>query len=146
MKILMGADHAGFVLKEAVKSFLKAEGVDVHDFGTHSEESVDYPDYVHPLAKEVDHNPDTLKGILVCGSGNGVCITANKYAHVRAALVWNEELAKLCRQHNNSNVLCLPARFIEPEEALACVQAFLHTAFEGGRHKRRVEKINNKNS
>lgn len=140
MKIGLASDHAGFEMKEVVKAHLIEKGFDVQDFGTNSEESTDYPDYAHPLAKAVNDH-DLAQGILVCGSGQGVCMTANKYPEVRAALVWNAELAMLTRQHNDANVLCLPGRFIEPEVARAAVDAFLDTAFEGGRHQRRVGKI-----
>jgi ribose 5-phosphate isomerase B len=141
MHLLIAADHAGFELKEQLKKWLEANGHTHEDFGTHSTDSMDYPDVVHPLAKRVNLAPDTYKGILICGSGNGVCMTANKYPQVRAALVWNAELATLARQHNNANILCLPARFIVPEVAEACVKAFAETEFEGGRHLNRVKKI-----
>ncbi len=137
--VLIAADHAGFHLKETVKDWLRHHHHHtVEDFGTDSDASMDYPDIVHPLARTVT---DGTLGILICGSGNGVCISANKHVHVRAALAWSPELARLARQHNNANVLCLPARFIDPDVALACVREFLHTPFEGGRHQRRVEKI-----
>lgn len=140
MKIGLASDHAGFDMKEVVKAHLLAKGIEVQDFGTHSGDSTDYPDYAHPLAQAVN-TQELAKGILVCGSGQGVCMTANKYPEVRAALVWTAELAMLTRQHNDANVLCLPGRFIEPEVARAAVDAFLDTAFEGGRHQRRVAKI-----
>ncbi len=140
MKIGIGSDHAGFELKEHIRQYLTAQGHELQDFGTHSEDSVDYPDFAHPLAKAVDHG-ELQQAILVCGSGQGVCMTANKYPAVRAALVWNAEVAALTRQHNNANVICLPGRMIDPKVAEAAVEAFLSTAFEGGRHQRRVEKI-----
>jgi len=141
MHVYLAGDHAGFDLKAAIAAHLTAAGHTVQDFGTTGTASCDYPDYVHPLALAVNAAPDTARGILVCGSGNGVCLTANKYPHVRAALVWLEELAALARQHNNANVLCLPARFIGQDIALKAVDAFLQTDFEGGRHQGRVGKI-----
>jgi ribose 5-phosphate isomerase B len=140
MTIAIGSDHAGFSLKEEVKSRLTEKGYTVTDFGTHSVDSVDYPDFAHPVAEAVEKNK-AEKGILICGSGNGVCITANKHAGVRAALCWNEELAALARQHNDANVLCIPSRFITSETAFAMVNTFISTSFEGGRHQKRVEKI-----
>lgn len=140
MTIAIGSDHAGFSLKEEVKSRLTEKGYTVTDFGTHSADSVDYPDFAHPVAEAVERNK-AEKGILICGSGNGVCITANKHAGVRAALCWNEELAALARQHNDANVLCIPSRFITSETAYAMVNTFISTSFEGGRHQKRVEKI-----
>lgn len=138
--IVIGSDHAGFVLKEAVKRYLERQGWTVKDFGTHSEESMDYPDVAHPVAQAVQHG-ETAQAILLCGSGNGVSMVANKYPKVRAALCWNPALAVLARQHNDANVLSLPARFISETDAFACVEAFLNTVFEGGRHERRVKKI-----
>ena len=140
-KIAFAADHAGYELKERIIRFLQEEGYTMlHDFGTHGTESTDYADYVHPLAEAVAaHRFDC--GIVVCGSGNGVNITANKHDGIRSALCWNREIAELARAHNNANVCALPARFISEEEAREIVYAFLHTAFEGGRHERRVEKI-----
>ncbi|MBX7240724.1 MAG: ribose 5-phosphate isomerase B [Bacteroidia bacterium] len=136
----IASDHAGFELKEKVKSFLSLKGYTVTDFGTHSGESVDYPDYAHLLGKSV--NEENLPiGIAICGSGEGVCMTVNKYPNVRAALVWNKEVTALSRQHNNANILCLPARFLSESEAIECVQVFLDTDFEGGRHEKRVNKI-----
>ncbi len=139
-KIAIGSDHAGFCLKEKLKSFLAKEGYEVQDFGTDSEESVDYPDYIHPLAKTIEEGK-LETGIILCGSGNGVAMVANKYRHVRAAVCWNEEISKLARQHNNANILALPARFLKEEDAVKIVHAFLTTPFEGGRHERRVNKI-----
>lgn len=138
--IAIGCDHAGFPYKEGVINYLHSKAFEVKDFGTNSLDSVDYPDFVHPLAKSIESGESEM-GILICGSGNGVCITANKHKHIRAAMVWREEIAPLARQHNNANVICIPARFISLEEAIHFVDLFLHTEFEGGRHIRRVEKI-----
>ena len=140
MKIAIGADHAGFSLKEKLKKYLQEKGIEVKDFGPSSEQSVDYPDYAHPVATVVKKKEFDF-GLLMCGSGNGINMTANKHAGIRAALCWNAEIAKLSRQHNNANILTLPARFIEEAEALKCVDAFLSTPFEGGRHEGRVKKI-----
>ena len=140
MKIAIGGDHAGFTYKQAIIAVLQEQGHQVEDFGPHSDASVDYPDHAHPLATAVETNQAEL-GILICGSGNGVAITANKHAGVRAALCWNEEIAALARQHNNANVICIPARFISLEEAKKLVTTFLTTPFEGGRHGRRVDKM-----
>ena len=138
--IAIGCDHAGFAFKQAVVKRLEEHGYTVKDFGTHSADSVDYPDYVHPLCNAVEsHQVDT--GILLCGSGNGVCMTANKHAGIRAALVWTEEITELARKHNDANVLCIPARFVSEGVALTMVDAFLSTDFEGGRHQKRVDKI-----
>lgn len=139
-KIAIGCDHAGFQYKEAVKEFLKNEGFKVKDFGTDSEQSVDYPDFVHPLADSIEKSESDF-GILICGSANGVAITANKHQQVRAAIAWTNEIASLARLHNNANVLCLPARFISLEEAKIFVKTFISTQFEGGRHQNRVNKI-----
>ncbi|HMQ75211.1 MAG TPA: ribose 5-phosphate isomerase B [Flavobacteriales bacterium] len=138
--IAVGSDHAGLDLKHAVKEHLRARGVEVTDKGTHVRESVDYPDHAHAVAGAVAANQAEL-GILICGSGNGVAITANKHRGVRAALAWLPELGRLAREHNDANVLALPARFISVEQALAVVDAFLDARFEGGRHQVRVEKI-----
>lgn len=136
----IASDHAGFGLKEKLKELLASKGFTVKDFGTHSSESVDYPDFVHPLALALGNKEFPL-GIVMCGSGNGVNITANKYQHVRSALCWTAELASLARQHNDANVLALPARFISEELAFEIVNAFLDASFEGGRHQGRVNKI-----
>ena len=138
--IAIGADHAGFLYKEIVKSRLKSKGIIVVDFGTNSEDSTVYPDFAHPVANAVEKGEASL-GILVCGSGNGVCMTANKHDGIRAAICWNEELATLARTHNNANVLCLPSKHISEALALKILDAFLNATFEGGRHARRVEKI-----
>lgn len=134
------SDHAGYELKSIVEGFLEASDIKYKDFGTYSAESCDYADYAHPCAEAVE-NGEVYPAIGICGSGNGINMTLNKHQGVRAALCWNVELAKLARQHNDANVLVLPARFISPEMALAIVEAFLSTDFEGGRHQRRIEKI-----
>lgn len=139
-KIAIGGDHAGYTYKGMLKDVLATLGHQVHDFGPDSDASVDYPDHVHPLAKAVV-NKEADFGILICGSGNGVAITANKYQDIRAALCWKIELAKLAREHNNANILCLPARYVSEQEAADMVRVFLSTAFEGGRHQTRVSKI-----
>jgi len=138
--IAIGSDHAGYCLKEFVMTELAKDRYRFHDFGTHSEESVDYPDIVHPLAKAVNEG-EFERGIIICGSGNGVSMVANKYAKVRAAVCWNEEITRLSRLHNNANIIALPARFITEEEAIRLIKVFLTTGFEGGRHERRVRKI-----
>ncbi len=138
--IAIGCDHAGFPYKDAVINSLKMQGYAVKDFGTNSADSVDYPDFVHPLAKSIEAGESDM-GIVMCGSGNGVCITANKHAGIRAAMAWREDIAMLARQHNNANVICIPARYISLEEAIQFITTFLNTPFEGGRHERRVEKI-----
>jgi ribose 5-phosphate isomerase B len=136
----IGADHAGFLLKAAIIQHLKTLGWQVQDFGTNSADSVDYPDYAHPVAASVEAGK-TAFGILICGSANGVAITANKHAGIRAALCWNKEVAQLVRQHNNANILCIPARFISATEVIDLVDTFIATVFEGGRHAARVKKI-----
>lgn len=140
LPIAIGADHAGFEYKEAIKQLLTNLGWQIADKGTYSTDSVDYPDFAHPVASMVE-NGEAAAGILVCGSGNGVCITANKHAGVRAALCWGVDLAQLARQHNNANVLCIPSRFVGQDVANSMVEAFLNTQFEGGRHQNRVNKI-----
>lgn len=139
-KIALAGDHAGYEYKEKLRKFLEEKGYEVQDFGPFSAESTDYADFVHPLAGSVEEGSNEV-GILICGSGNGVAITANKHQEVRAALCWNEELAALARQHNKANVLCLPARFVSYEESEKMTETFLNTEFEGGRHSRRVDKI-----
>ena len=139
-KIAISSDHAGFEQKHMLTQWLREQGYAVQDFGPTSAASVDYPDCVHPLAAAVERGEFAL-GLLLCGSGNGVCITANKHAGIRAALAWAPELATLARQHNDANVLCLPARFLSDEQARAIVTQFLTTGFEGGRHQTRVDKI-----
>jgi ribose 5-phosphate isomerase B len=138
--IAIGCDHAGFPYKEGIINYLNVNGFSVNDFGTNSLDSVDYPDYVHPLANSVESGESEL-GVLICGSGNGVCLTANKHQGIRAAMAWREDVAALARQHNNANVICIPARFVSLEEAVNFVHVFLNTAFEGGRHATRVQKI-----
>ncbi len=140
MRIAIGSDHAGFRLKGAVMAHLSAQGHSVDDKGTYSDASTDYPGYAHAVARDVSGGAADL-GIVICGSGNGVNITANKHAGIRSALAWTVEVAELARKHNNANVLALPARFIPEELALSITDAFLATAFEGGRHQRRVEAI-----
>lgn len=138
--IAIGGDHAGYTYKSMLIDLLKELGHKVEDFGPGSEASVDYPDHVHPLAKAVVNKQADL-GILICGSGNGVAMTANKYQEIRAALCWLPELAKLAREHNDANILCIPARFVSEETAREMVKTFLNTDFEGGRHLNRVNKI-----
>lgn len=138
--VALGADHAGFDYKEELKEVLKATGYAVKDFGTHAPDSVDYPDFAHPVAEAVESG-EAACGILICGSANGVAITANKHPDIRAAIAWLPEIAALARQHNNANVLCLPARFVGVAEAAELVRTFLATGFEGGRHQKRVQKI-----
>ncbi|WKK78903.1 ribose 5-phosphate isomerase B [Marivirga arenosa] len=140
MKVAIGGDHAGFEYKKKLVAFLEKEGHEVKDFGPDSDASVDYPDHVHPLAEAVEKKEQTL-GILLCGSANGVAMTANKHQDIRAAIAWEEELAALARQHNNANIICIPARFIDYDKAESIVKTFLTTDFEGGRHGRRVDKI-----
>jgi ribose 5-phosphate isomerase B len=138
--IAIGSDHAGFEHKEALKKWLLKSGYVVEDFGTHSTESADYPDFAHPVAEAVEQKKADM-GMLLCGSANGVAITANKHQGIRAALCWTEEIAVLARQHNNANIVCIPARFVSYEVAEKILATFLNTAFEGGRHERRVNKI-----
>ena len=145
MNILLANDHAGTSLKNEIKKVLENKGYSVINLGCDTEESVDYPDFAHPLAEKISNN-ENLKGIIICGSGIGVSMSANKHKGVRSALCWNKETAKLSRSHNNANVLSLPARFLKKKEAIEIVEIFLNTDFEGGRHERRVDKINKKNS
>ena len=140
MKIAIGNDHAGTEYKFAIIELLKSRGIEVTNYGTDETSSVDYPDFVHPVAKDVDTKAVDF-GILVCGSGNGVSMTANKYQNVRAGLCWTKEITELTRLHNDANVLSIPARFTSLPQALAMVETFLDTAFEGGRHQNRVAKI-----
>ena len=140
MKIAIGNDHAGTVYKFAIVKLLEKQGHQVINFGTDTTDSIDYPDYIHPVAKAVENHEVDL-GIILCGSGNGAAITANKHQGVRAALCWSKELVELARRHNDANILSLPARFISEYQALEYVQTFLNTQFEGGRHQRRIEKI-----
>ena len=138
--ICIAADHAGYEMKEKLKRNLATAG-EVKDFGTNSPDPVDYPDYVHPLAEYMEENPDAV-GILLCGSANGMAMAANKHEGIRAAICWTKKISELARQHNNANILCIPARFISDAEAYEITEAFLNTAFEGGRHEKRVKKIN----
>lgn len=138
--IAIGADHAGFDYKEAVKKWLIEQGFAVIDFGTNSIASVDYPDFAHPTASSVDSG-EAAFGILFCGSGNGVAITANKHQHIRAGLAWQNDIAKLIRKHNNANIICVPARFVALSLAQEIIENFMTTAFEGGRHQLRVDKV-----
>jgi ribose 5-phosphate isomerase B len=140
LPVSIGADHAGFEYKEEVISYLEAKGLQVKDFGTHSKDSVDYPDYAHPVSTAVERGQAAF-GILICGSANGVAITANKHQGIRAAICWGEELARLARSHNNANVLCIPARFVDTAVANQMVEVFISTVFEGGRHQDRVRKM-----
>lgn len=138
-KIAIGSDHAGFDLKEFIKGKFEKE-INWTDMGPSSADRVDYPDYAHQVAESVSNNTVDL-GILICGSGNGVCMTANKHEGVRAGLAWEAELASLAREHNNANVICLPARFITEDQAVEIVRAYVNAEFEGGRHETRVQKI-----
>lgn len=139
-KIVIGSDHAGFEYKEAIKQYLAKNNIETIDVGPHSTESCDYPDYAHAAAREIE-NGNSEYGILICGSANGVAITANKHQKIRAALCWQNEIASLARLHNDANIICLPARFVTIDEAEEMVHTFLSTDFEGGRHQKRVEKI-----
>jgi ribose 5-phosphate isomerase B len=138
--ILFGCDHAGFQLKEVLMAHLATKNIATHDFGCYTEESIDYPDFAHLVAIAVSKNPEAL-GVLICGSGNGINMTANKHSGIRSALCWKKEIAVLARQHNNANILALPARFLTNEEGIEILTAFLETHFEGGRHQNRIDKI-----
>ena len=140
MKISIGSDHAGFLLKEKVKKYLIEKGNEVRDFGTYSEDRADYPDFAHLVASEVENKKDNL-GILLCGSGNGINMSANKHKGIRAALCWKSEIAILARQHNDANIISIPARYTSIQQAIEMVDTFLNTPFEGGRHQNRVNKI-----
>ena len=140
MKVAIGNDHAGTEYKKKIVDFLKNEGYTVLNFGTDTNESVDYPDFIHPVAKAVN-NDEVDFGIIICGSGNGANMTANKYQKVRSALCWNKEISSLAREHNNANILSIPARYTSEAQAIEMVKTFINTPFEGGRHERRVEKI-----
>lgn len=140
MKIAIGNDHAGTEYKLAVVGLLKSKNIEVINYGTDGTDSVDYPDFVHPVAEDVSLGKVDL-GIIICGSGNGASMTANKHQKVRAALCWNKEITELAREHNDANILSLPARYLSLPQALEMVQTFLNTAFAGGRHERRIEKI-----
>ncbi len=138
--IPIGADHAGYELKEAIKTYFEKKGYTFQDYGTHSDASIDYPDYAHPVADHVEKEKEVL-GIVICGSGNGINMTVNKHQGIRSALCWTSEIAALARQHNNANIIALPARFISEKEAIEMVEIFFKTAFEGGRHQNRIDKI-----
>jgi ribose 5-phosphate isomerase B len=140
MKIAIGCDHAGFEYKEAIKEMLLEQGFEVSDAGTHSLDSMDYPDSAHPVATAVETG-EAKMGILICGSANGVAMAANKHQGIRAAICWEKELSVLARSHNDANIVCLPARFISLDMAKEIVHTFMHTNFEGGRHANRVNKI-----
>lgn len=139
-KIGIASDHAGYQLKEFIIGYLDSKGYDVHDFGCHSEESCDYPDYAHPLAEAIEKG-ELPRGIAMCGSANGITITLNKHQDIRAAICWEPEIASLARKHNDANVCSMPARFIDRDTAIRIVDTFLSTEFEGGRHQRRIDKI-----
>lgn len=139
-KIAFASDHAGYALKLVIEEYVKSKGYEVEDFGTYSEESCDYADFAHPCALAVEEGKADF-GIAMCGSGNGINMTLNKHQGIRAALCWEPELAALAKQHNNANILVLPARFISEEKAKKIVDAYLDSKFEGGRHQRRIEKI-----
>ncbi|HRJ30767.1 MAG TPA: ribose 5-phosphate isomerase B [Cyclobacteriaceae bacterium] len=138
--IAIGSDHAGFAYKEKLKVWLQKNGFTVKDFGTHTTDSVDYPDFAHPVALAVEKHEAEF-GLLLCGSANGVAMAANKHQGIRAAICWTEEVAAVVRQHNNANIICIPARFVSEALAEKIVTVFLNTLFEGGRHARRVDKI-----
>jgi ribose 5-phosphate isomerase B len=138
--IAIGCDHAGFPYKDPIIEHLQLQGYSLKDYGTYSLDSVDYPDFVHPVAGSIEQGLSQI-GVLICGSGNGVCITANKHRGIRAAMVWRDDISALARQHNNANIICLPSRFITLGDAIHFTDIFIKTGFEGGRHERRVEKI-----
>ena len=138
--VAIGCDHAGFEYKEAIKQWLTDKGLQVKDFGAFSTTSVDYPDFAHPVSTFVESG-DAAFGILLCGSANGVAITANKHQHIRAGICWQNEVAKLIRMHNDANIICIPARFVALPLALEMIETFMSTAFEGGRHEKRVNKM-----
>ena len=140
MTISIGNDHAGVDLKKHIVKYLNGRGFKIKDKGTNSDKSVDYPDFIHPVSKEIEENKSNL-GIVICGSGNGAAMTANKRKTIRAALCWNEEISKLARQHNDANILSIPSRFVNKTEAIDIVAAFIKTDFEGGRHKKRIKKL-----
>lgn len=139
-KVAMASDHAGYALKQQLKEYLTGLGYEIEDFGTHSEESCDYPDFAHPAARAVESG-ECAFGVCMCGSGNGIQMTLNKHQGIRAALCWIPEIASLAKQHNNANILVLPARYVSYEEAVKIVDAYLNASFEGGRHQRRIDKI-----
>ena len=140
MTIIIGNDHAGVDLKNHIVKYLNSRGFTIIDKGTNTDKSVDYPDFIHPVSKEIEEEKSNI-GIIICGSGNGAAMTANKRKTIRAALCWNNEITKLARQHNDANILSIPSRFISKEEAIKIVETFINTDFEGGRHQRRIGKI-----
>lgn len=140
MQFSIGNDHAGVEYKEAIVSYLESKGHKISNHGTDSEESVDYPDFIHPVAQDVSSKKANF-GIIICGSGNGASMTANKHQDIRSALCWNKEIVALARQHNDANILSLPARFISIPQAIAMVEVYINTEFEGGRHQNRINKI-----
>ena len=140
IEISIGNDHAGVEHKKKILEYLNSKNYEVKNYGTNTQESVDYPDFIHPVAKDVSKNK-SLKGIIICGSGNGAAMTANKYRNIRAALCWKKELSKSARLHNDANIISLPARHVSIKKSLEMVEIFLKTDFEGGRHKKRIEKI-----
>lgn len=139
-EIAIGSDHAGYELKEKVKVYLLDNNIEFKDFGPFSDDRADYPDFAHPVATSVESKESKL-GILICGSGNGINMTANKHQEIRSALCWQEDIAEMARLHNDANIIALPARYMTVESALKCVEIFLNTEFEGGRHEDRVNKI-----
>ena len=138
--IAIGCDHAGYEYKDSIIEMLKEMGIETLDFGTNSLVSVDYPDFIHPVAESIEQHKAQL-GVIICGSGNGVAMTANKHQGIRAAICWQDEIAKLARQHNDANIISIPARFVSVHLAKSMVKLFVETEFEGGRHQRRVDKI-----
>ena len=140
MIISIGNDHAGVDLKNQIVKHLNKKGFTTNDKGTNTNKSVDYPDFIHPVSKEIEGKKSNM-GIIICGSGNGAAMTANKRKNIRAALCWSKEISKLARQHNDANILSIPSRFISHNEAIEIVDVFINTKFEGGRHQRRIEKI-----
>ena len=141
MKVAIGSDHAGYDYKKHLVNKMKSWGMEVEDCGTHAPDSVDYPDFAHPVAEAVTKKRSVSFGVLICGSANGVAMTANKHPKIRAAICWEKKIALLARQHNNANIICIPARFVTKRTAGTMLKAFLETEFEGGRHQRRVGKI-----
>ena len=141
MNVSIGNDHAGTKHKLTIVDYLKEKGLNIINHGTDSEESVDYPDFIHPVSIDVKNNTSKL-GIIICGSGNGASMSANKHQGIRSALCWNKEVCKLSREHNNANILSIPARYVSIDKAIEMIEVFINTPFEGGRHLRRVEKIN----
>ena len=140
MTISIGNDHAGVDLKKHIVKHLKVKGFSINDMGTNTDESVDYPDFIHPVSREIEVNKSNM-GIIICGSGNGAAMTANKRQNIRAALCWSKEISTLARQHNDANILSIPSRFVSYDEAIDIVNAFVNTEFEGERHQKRIEKI-----